>query len=175
MKLASHMVLGFIEYSLIFLKYFYRSYLCYTLCCALLSEQLWSEGRGELFTSGCCRKLLPKLIIPMEIEKGCSTVTLMLWENNKKSIMTLWAAWENWWTRSHLMWISIDEQELSKRRSCATLTLTSGPLHMLFPSAWKAISFHSILLLLYLIRCDSSFMYQHYHYFLRDVSLSLKI
>lgn len=158
-----------------FWKYFYRSYLCYILCRALLSEQLGSEGGRELFTSGCCRKLLPKLTIPIGSEKGCSTVTLMLWENNRKSIITLWAAWENWWTRSHLVWIFIDEQELSKQRSWATLTLTSGPLHMLFSSAWKAISFHSILLLLYLIRCDSFFMYQYYHYFLRDVSLSLKI
>lgn len=126
------MVLRFICIFTDFSKYLSRAYLCYILCYTLLSTQLISEDGRELFTSSCWRKLIPKIIIPLEVDKGYINDTLVLWENNRISNISARAAWENWQKRLHLMWILIDEQEISKQRSCAILIPTSGPLHMLF-------------------------------------------
>lgn len=126
------MVLRFICIFTDFSKYLSRAYLCYILCYTLLSTQLISEDGRELFISSCWRKLIPKIIIPLEVDKGYINVTLVLWENNRISNISARAAWENWQKRLHLMWILIDEQEISKQRSCAILIPTSGPLHMLF-------------------------------------------
>lgn len=152
------MVLGFICIFTDFSKSLSRVYLCYTLCYTLLSEQLISEDGRELFTSSCWRKWIPKIIIPLEAGKGCTTVILVLWESNKISNISTWAAWENWQKRLHLMWILIDEQEFSKQRSCATLIPTSGPLHMVFHLPERL--FPSILPPLpFTLLDDSSFMY----------------
>lgn len=42
------------------------------------------------------------------------------------------------------MWILIDEQEFSKQKSCAILTSTLGPLHMLFHLPGKLLPFYSL-------------------------------